>query len=65
MKMDSNTLYKKLLEELPDRFGLFCGCGEYRSGMVEAILALEKVLSEIDPDFTPPDSWLIRARDRE
>lgn len=62
---DSKELYKKLLEELPDHLGLFCSCGEYRSGMVDAVLTLEKILSELDPEFTPPPSWLIPARDRK
>jgi len=62
----TQLLYQKLLKELPGHLGLFCSCGEYRSGMVDAVLALEKVLKELDPEFTPPHhSWLIPARDRE
>ena len=60
---NAKEMYEKLLKELPGHLGLFCGCGEYRSGMVDAVLALEKVLGELDPEFTPPpSSWLIPRR---
>ena len=63
---NAKEMYEKLLKELPGHLGLLCGCCEYRAGVADAVLALEKVLKELDPEFTPPShSWLIPARDRE